>query len=794
MAKRGPIQKLIQLILDPNAAKKAERDAKQTLSGIDKAIDGLRGTIAKVGAALVGFLGLRALANTVKGWVEEGVKAERVWSRVGGTVDQLGGNWKRQEKDVRAMADAWQEATRFGGEEFAQTFQLLAVRSGDLTASMANMGLVANVAAQFFGGELAPAAELVAKVMNGNTTQLQKMGIHVKSAQQGLEVLAKRSFGAAERDAKTFGGQLSQLNNLWGDFRKELGLALIDGASGTPVMKELRDTLKDMVSWVKSNATEIGTFARSAIGFIRDVGREIQAGLRALGLARMTQGAQTLETIPTTGSTADQEKSLEAQLASLRRQRSQAQRDVNTAQGELEKAEGRSFFTRGEFVSLFAKTVSEARGDLKLTQEQLDEIDQSIQRVVHGLRIVRGQVKPDPVLGGSGRATGNAPDDRAENIAKARKDFQESMQAATTQAQLLGGRFDVTAAKTKALTEYMEKLASFGVEPTNAEMQDLARQLAELPQQFEAVLPSQDRIAARLELIRRKSEALGDAFDPLRAEMDLWAEELETAFANGATVADVSVQGLLLRLKQLNDQVAQRDNLSRMNTELDIASVSFDGMGRPIDAATLSLDRMQLAAENLTAKLRTLKRESSDYGKTLEELARVQAAIASLQRQIALIEEIGSQFGSFLGAALQSGIAPAAKLKARENLLLAAEDTVRALVAGFLGLGGLLVGKYAAAAKMHLGIAAGWSALAGGASALGIGGGGGGGSAGTSAVQASASAASRAEPSTEVHIHLDGPGFHALNPKVQRVVFGAMQEARNRFGETAKIILHRDGR
>ena len=47
-------------------------------------------------------------------------------------------------------------------------------------------------------------------------------------------------------------------------------------------------------------------------------------------------------------------------------------------------------------------------------------------------------------------------------------------------------------------------------------------------------------------------------------------------------------------------------------------------------------------------------------------------------------------------------------------------------------------------------------------------------------------------PSAEVHIHFTGPGFNALNPRVQKVVYGAMQNARERYGEDAKIIVHRD--
>ena len=50
----------------------------------------------------------------------------------------------------------------------------------------------------------------------------------------------------------------------------------------------------------------------------------------------------------------------------------------------------------------------------------------------------------------------------------------------------------------------------------------------------------------------------------------------------------------------------------------------------------------------------------------------------------------------------------------------------------------------------------------------------------------------RAEkPGNEIHVHFEGPGFDAVNPTVQRVVAGAMQQVQERYGPNTKIQVHR---
>jgi len=130
-----------------------------------------------------------------------------------------------------------------------------------------------------------------------------------------------------------------------------------------------------------------------------------------------------------------------------------------------------------------------------------------------------------------------------------------------------------------------------------------------------------------------------------------------------------------------------------------------------------------------------------------------------------------------------AGVAQYAKAKVKENIAAAIENAAKAL--GAFGLGNpAAAGKYAAAAAKHTAAAAAWR----GAQAAAGSGGGGAAAAGSGGAIANAAAGSNIQPpGPEVTIVLSGPGWDALNPRVQEVIHGAQQEARTRYGENARI-------
>jgi len=131
------------------------------------------------------------------------------------------------------------------------------------------------------------------------------------------------------------------------------------------------------------------------------------------------------------------------------------------------------------------------------------------------------------------------------------------------------------------------------------------------------------------------------------------------------------------------------------------------------------------------------------------------------------------------------GIARFALLKVKENLAFAIEEGAKAI--GSLFTNPAAVAAHATAAVKHGIAAAAWGALANVAGGGGSGGSGGSGGAVSVGTPNLARAQETKAAAPEITIVLTGPGFNALNPKVQEIVYGAMQQARERYGQDAKI-------
>jgi len=159
------------------------------------------------------------------------------------------------------------------------------------------------------------------------------------------------------------------------------------------------------------------------------------------------------------------------------------------------------------------------------------------------------------------------------------------------------------------------------------------------------------------------------------------------------------------------------------------------------------------------------------------------------RRELRTVAQVGDAAAAVMAGVLGGNIGEMAKWKAEQNAIMAAEQFAMALTASLIpGLGAPAAAKHVAAGKMFLGIAAAWGALAGATG--GFSGGGGGGGRGTP-TNTGGGAGERSEPAgPEVHIYLEGE-FDMLNPRVQQVVSGTVQNVGELHGANAKINLHR---
>lgn len=690
----SPIQRVVRIVLDKIAALKMEAEARKTFAGVERGISSVGNVAKRVGGFIAAAFGVRALIRFGFDAVRQAADAERAWKSLAGTVDNTGESFKNREADIRGLAQAFQDATIHSGGEFVEGLDRLITLTGDVDASLANMGLAANVAAQFFRGDLSQGIELVSKVMNGNISVLGKMGIHVKNAQEGLQVLAQRSFGAAERAGTTFTGRLAKINNLWNDFKEELGGVIVGSGESVTALTVVTSTLQTMVKWVADNKEEMRRFVAEginvAIGALRTL----------IGLARdwfQLRGQLSFTAGTTPFQPADTKEGIERQQKVLAQQRKQAERDAALALAALEKFQkgflGTGLIPGGQL----NPTLLKLNTDLQAANDQLDKIDENARIAAEALANL-GKAPPPkppplfglPKVGKNAKPEGALDKDKIKSAfeettkaADAMKAFADQMNQARTMSQLLGDDFDMTAAETAALTQVIEALALAGVDASDNFMVRFRDRLKELTfDEDKSAQVSADLVDALID-IQNQSELLGDTFDAESARAAAYQAAI-TALGSGVAANDPQLVAYATRLRE----ITQAQELQKLSMENSI--------------------------------------------------------------------DVASDFASAIGAAMGAGLGPFAANKAKQNALEAAELGIRALVAG-LTLDPR-AGVFAAAAGQHAILAGAWGALAVAAGGGGSTGGVTGASGALGGARGASSAASqRAEAMTIVNIHFDGP-------------------------------------
>ena len=245
-------------------------------------------------------------------------------------------------------------------------------------------------------------------------------------------------------------------------------------------------------------------------------------------------------------------------------------------------------------------------------------------------------------------------------------------------------------------------------------------------------------------------------------------------------------EGLQIALRLRTAQETYNDTVARLRELLEAGAITQQTFARAMLEAG--------------AAINNARTEAAEFGKDLDGAADGADALAdgldgvgeAAQRSYAEVIALNAaaDLGAGLVAALfGSDLGKLAAQKAEQNAIMAAEQLAMAAAVAFIpGFQGEAAG-HLQAAGMFATVAAAWGALAGATG--GFSGGGGGGGSG-SPRDTGGAASERAEaPGDEVHIYFVGPGFSAVNPEVQKVVYGAAQEAAANFGPNTKIKYHR---
>ena len=705
-----PLRKLLQIVFDRASAKRSEDEAKRTLGNVDKGLARLKTAAVAVGAALGVAFGLRALINWGRESMRMAREVELGWIHLKTAVDNAGESFRDREQDLQALAAAFDDATIHDDDDFVVGLGRMIDISGDVDASIANMGLAANVAAQFFDGQLEPAIDLVARTSVGYTRQLKQMGIDAGSAQEGLDALAQKSMGAATKAAESQAGVLVDLNGIWGNFREAVGGAMSGTEEAAGVLDLVVGIIKAMTGWVDRNSQTISTWSKGALYVATTAIWGVYNGIAALGNILVGSFALAVGTIA---------------------------RGINLLAmsfGILAEAGGKAakfigLEGAGEKMEAFGRKVRELTTDVdhwaaSLQEVGFESIGGGIGRLSNLPPSLSGPRTPRPGL--------PTPQPRASR-------------------NQVGTEEDAAAEKekTEELTEAEKKL--------NKAREDGARITEQMQTPIGAYIAKLQELERLLALDAISTETYTRAQQQAK-------EELEAALETPVEAA----------LK------AQGDALKSNATMALALGSEYDALGTE---EQILLQTMQALADEGIDPL------DDRFAGLTDRLAEVREGMQRLQLEAEVAGAVADAVGSTVAAAFGESLPKIAAAKAKQNAILAAEQFAFAAAAAAGLFTGIESGAHIKAAEMHLGVAAAWGGFA--AVTGGFSGGGGSGPA-SAARDVGGRASEKAQMAgTEINVFFEGPGFSALNPKVQRVVLGAIQQIERHAGPNAHVTIDR---
>ena len=154
------------------------------------------------------------------------------------------------QQSLIKQASELQKKTLFGDEQTIEGAAKLAMLLGqDENAIKKLLPLVQDLATAKFGGNLVTAADMVAKSVGSSTNALTRYGIEITGAvgsserlETTIAALNKQVGGQAEAAALVGTGAITQLKNIWGDYKEYLGSKLL------PVMNKVAEWGKNFIT------------------------------------------------------------------------------------------------------------------------------------------------------------------------------------------------------------------------------------------------------------------------------------------------------------------------------------------------------------------------------------------------------------------------------------------------------------------------------------------------------------------------------------------------------------------
>jgi len=244
------------------AGSDAEREAARLRESWTSAMREVRNASAIAFAGISGVIGLTA---NMAG------KQEAALNRSRAAVEISGKAWTDYENRLVSFAGKLQEVTRFADDDTEKAFANLTLATGNADMALEHLSLTADLAS-FTQSSMEDASRAMAQAIEGETgrlgmliPELKRMNDVLgenatKSERQAyiMSVLQSKLGGLAEREGKTFVGQMAQAKNAIGDVAEEIGAALLP-------------TIADLLRDIKPVVVSIGEWAREHPNLVKAI-------------------------------------------------------------------------------------------------------------------------------------------------------------------------------------------------------------------------------------------------------------------------------------------------------------------------------------------------------------------------------------------------------------------------------------------------------------------------------------------------------------------------------------------
>jgi hypothetical protein len=570
---------------------------------------------------------------------------------------------------------------------------------------------------------MAEAADVVGKASLGLARGLGDLGIKTGETGDIIAKLRVNIGGLNEKESKVLAGRIQDINALWGEFKERVGLAILGSNNLSGSVGGLQKALVDLNASVEKNSGAISSLIDKLV-----VGATALAKF-GLFIVNHTPNIYTL-----------------SKAIDWLTRKTKANADATVAANDQITASNatRRTLTATEQAAL-VKLMGDGSGErVALTGAETAAIDRTYRDAAAGhLTLTKEQ---DAAIAAFRKERTKAAQQAAKDAEKTFTEIQALAEADRVK------QLDKNSQEAIATREKYDKLIlQLETDAGKGRNAALAAEIAEAKRLRDKAVA--DVVAGQIQ----PSTATTPSFSPV-------------TLPAGSTAPDntAETQILLANLAARNAATEQgTEAIKEYNRQQEIEKLDTEALNE-------ARKRGITITQDLIDKIHKLSVAQVDGAKKAKELTAGQSAMLSV---------IDQQLEGLASAWTQGGFAGIIAYAKQEARLLFAQ----ALAYEAESLAAFAFGQVDSGAKFQAAaIAAGAGAVAMAAIGGGVSGPSGGGGTGSSSPAAGTGTSAQA-PSQEVTIVLSGPGFNALNPAVQSVVYGAQQMARERYGDNAHI-------